>query len=207
MEIEYSEDDKYIDAMLDAIEARSSSVVSFLGIENMPAIKVIIKNNLEEFREDNAKAFGYSVEKLPDWACGFATNNLIEVLTYPLYIQTKGHKDATIDNIINTIIHEFVHSCHDQINENNLTWVAEGFATNLSGQYDNNDSTFMLDASLEDIKNKTVNYSNYYLMFKYLLDNYKKDYILKVLSDCDYQKTITDTVYENTRSIYGVKKH
>ena len=64
----------------------------------------------------------------------------------------------------------------------------------------------MIDASLEDIKNKTVNYSNYYLMFKYLLDNYDKDYIFKVLSDYDYQKAITDSVYESAKSIYGLKK-
>ena len=204
MEIEYSEDDKYIDDIIDKIETKASSIVSYFGIENMPVIKVIIKNDLEEFRKDNAKAFGYNVESVPDWACGFAKNNLIEVLAYPLYIKTKGHTNATIDNLINTILHEFVHSCHYQINKKNLTWVSEGLATNISGQHEN--SNFLLDASLDDIKTKTVNYSNYYLMFKYLLDNYDKDYIFKVISDYDLQNSITQEVYSSVSSLYKRKK-
>lgn len=85
-----------------------------------------------------------------------------------------------------------------------MIWLTEGLSTTLSHQHDNCDKKF--DISLEQLLNNVVSYIYYYTMFEYVLDEYGKDYILKLIKDLDYLKKETPRLYEEVKSLYNNQK-
>lgn len=67
-----------------------------------------------------------------------------------------------------------------------MIWINEGLAIYLSGQ-------------IEKYKNNKINillktYSDYYLAFKWVIENYDKNYNLRLISDVEFQKLETPKI-------------
>ena len=199
MVIEYDSNDAISD-IIDALDKKCEQVVSYLEIKSFgDKVSTIIYNDLNSFREKYIEGSNYykSIDDVPEWICGFSRDNYICVLSFSELHKLKAHANDTMSNYLNFLTHEFIHACHTRLNpDDNVPWVSEGLATNLSNQYDDKKNTFKIDVTREDIRNRNCNYSNYYLMFKYVLDNYDKEFVLKLLSDYDLQESITDDVYD-----------
>lgn len=110
-----------------------------------------------------------------------------------------------MENFKLLIIHKFVHACHRKYSKIKLPiWLAEGLATFLSHQYDGKELSF--NASLEQIINGGTSYINYYTMVSYALNNYGKDYILRLLRDEEYLERETLRLYDEVKLLYKVKE-
>lgn len=207
-ELEYTEkDEEYIDELFEYIEKESKYIVSFFDIDNFDNIVYIkLFDNLNTFRKECSKVKG-GIE-VPLWLCGlsFRRNgiNYIYSLCLEEYRKTDNHNNCTLENLKRLIIHEFVHACHRKYTNIKLpVWLGDGLATYLSHQYDNNN--FIFNASLDEVINGGTSYTNYYIMFSYVLNNYGKDYILSLLKDEEYLKKETVKLYDEASSFYKNK--
>ena len=139
-------------------------------------------------------------KKVNDWEVGRAINNQkecrIDLLCLSERKKCKGHADDTIDNLLKVTIHEFTHICHFEYcnHRPSMIWFNEALATNLSNQYD----TLDINCSLEDILKGKAYYSNYYVMGKYLLDNYDKNHILELSKNKDLLEKETEKIFIHT---------
>ena len=82
-----------------------------------------------------------------------------------------------------------------------MLWLTEGLATFLAHQYDDKELEF--NATLEEIKVGKTSYTNYYIMFNYVLNTYGKDYILKLIKDEELLQNETNRLYEETKERFG----
>lgn len=201
----YTNDD--IDTkIIDIIRFKMLNVMKFFQIDNMSK-KVIIRiwNDREEFKNVVCKLEGY--DDLPLWAVGNARNEKNEDICYIDKLslaETKKieyHKDATLTDFINSIVHEFVHICHTifcSYNYPDKIWITEGIATYLSDQYPNCD----LNVSKEELfGKKVVTYENYRFLYNYIFENYSYEEILSLLKS---DETVISKIYDefsNSKSI------
>lgn len=202
--LEYSKDDlQYIDDLCYYIDNNSDEIVSFFDITNfVERVNVKLWDDLDEFRKFYKKTFKKDAKSM---VCGFAMNNTIDTLSFNELRKTYNHENSNLDDLKKLVIHEFIHTCHGKIgNMHNMIWLTEGLATTLSHQYDNCDKKF--DISLEQLLNEKVSYIYYYTMFSYVLDEYGKNYILKLIKDLDYLKKETPKLYEEVKALYDDKK-
>lgn len=73
-----------------------------------------------------------------------------------------------------------------------IKWISEGAATYLSGQYENSDE---INCTFEQLIDH-CSYPNYRAMFAYVLENYGKDYILKLIDDEELLKNETKRLFD-----------
>ena len=73
----------------------------------------------------------------------------------------------------------------------------------LSGQRDN--ETLDFNYTLDEIKGDNC-YKGWFVLTKYILDNYDKEYFLELVSDDDYAEEELPRLYEETKSFYDSKK-
>jgi hypothetical protein len=211
MIINYTAKDlNYIEEMSKIIESSSKEITNFFGIEKIePKIEIYLYDSLDKFRKKYIE-LGYNLENdgtVPLWVSGFAYNEVeAHTLCLEEYRKTRSHENDDVSDLEQLILHEFVHGCYNYFignknNYNHIAWLSEGLATTLSHQYDKKD--FVFTASLDEMENGCQNYSNYHLMFSYVLNKYGKDYILNLINDNDVAVQITPKLYEETRKYYN----
>lgn len=165
-------------------------VMEFFKLKELnKKVNIRIWDNSADFREECEKLSGY---ELPFWAVGMARNEKDEEYSYidklSLEEQKKidYHKNATLDDFIKSIVHEFVHVCHTQFCNYDYPeepWVSEGIATYLSNQYPDSDYTVSID---KVFGYDEVPYQNYRCLYNQIFQSYSYDDILKLLnSDLD----------------------
>jgi hypothetical protein len=207
MIINYTNSDHaYIDLICLKIEMISKEIVSFFEIKDDFKINITIFDNLDDFRNKIINEMPHLLEdnKVPAWICGVSTKTGIYTLSLAEYRKTKSHENGTINDIMYLILHEFTHSCFRILNkEKTCAWLSEGCATTISRQYQNISKPFT--ANLEDMEEGCSNYNNYHLMFKYVLDTYGKDYILKLIKNTDLVKNETPKLYNEVVNYYNKK--
>ena len=199
--IEYTKDDlNYIDDLVNYLKNNYKDIMNFFNLKEFnKKIEIKLWNDINLYRKDmNDK---YNI-KVPDWevARGYRgkKGRNIDLLSLKEYKKSKGHENDTLDNLLKVIIHEFVHVCQFEYNNSTptLTWFNEALATNISHQYEG--YTLSLDVSLDSIIKGQASYINYYTMGKYLLNNYPKEYILKLSKDNDLLIKDTPKIYKET---------
>lgn len=201
--LEYSEDDSiYIDDLCDYIDRNSDEIIDFFEIKNFgEKVNVKLWDNVEEFRKNYKKTFKRDAKK---WICGFAISNTINTLSLKEYKKTYSHENSNLEDLKKLVMHEFTHSAHGKVgNTKNMKWLTEGLATTLSHQWDNSEKKF--DISLEQLLNDTISYVYYYTMFSYILEEYGKNYILKLIKNLNYLNEETPRLYEEIKSLYSSK--
>lgn len=207
-ELEYTEKDKeYINSLCSYIELHSEEILLFFDFDTFEeSVNIKLFDDLETFREACSEIWKDKI--IPKWLCGVSFRNngkdYIYTLSLDEYKKTDGHNNCTLENLKRLIIHEFVHTCHGKYSNIKLPiWLGEGLATFLSHQYDGIELSF--DASLEQIINGGTNYINYYTMFYHTLNNYGKNYILKLLRNENFLEKETTKLYDEVKTLYKNK--
>lgn len=130
---------------------------------------------------------------VPDWLVGTSIFNKRQIIYLSLhdYKSTSNPmKDEPFDNAFDyykkTILHEFVHFVYGLYREKNnkgntIRCFGEGIACYLSGQRDGKNIKFK--ASCEKLLSGGASYDQYYLVTKYLVENYDKNFVLQMLSN------------------------
>lgn len=193
LDISYSESDlEYISEIAEFLDKNTDEIVSFFEITDFgEKIHLTLYNDLNTFRTDTQRITN---KVFPDWFCGLSYSNCIMVLSLSEYVKTKGHEKHTLNDLERLILHEFVHSCHRRVSKINCAWLAEGLACTLSHQYDK--ARLVINASLEDILSKTVDYKNYNTLLRFAYTTYGKEYILKLIHDNKFLIAETPKLYK-----------
>lgn len=203
----YNEEDKDLIKGLDEyINKDAEDIYSFFDptLERKKAEIHIIPTK-EEY--DNIVKKRRNVDIVPKWDIGNTGEGIITFVSLNDYNNTehacilKDYNKA-IDDYNKTIVHEYVHFVSILYKKKNnigksLKYLDEGIAQYLSHQRDNLKRDFHY--SLEDILESKSCYMGYYLMVKYILDNYGKEYYLKLLSDNDYALEETKKIYKQIK--------
>ena len=201
LELEYTEEDLvYIEDFKKELEKYYDLILSFFNLKKLNRnIKMKFWNNTTGFRRFLAEL---NTKKTDLWEVGRTTSNAkssrIDILSYKEFIKCQGHENQTIQDLIKVCIHELVHFVQFDYNNHTyiMTWLSEALATNLSGQYENKEVYF--NTTLDEIIRGKSNYCNYYLMGKYLLEEYNKEYILKLVRDNELVKKETPRIFKET---------
>lgn len=207
MIIEFTEKDlDYFDSFIKRLEEVSNEIVAFFDMNEFgEKINIKIYDSLDEFRDYCfSRKFLDSTGNVPLWLCGLTCDFNIVTLTLDEYRKTKGHYNATLEDLEMLILHEFTHACENKkrkVSKKHYLWLSEGLASSLSHQMDKVEP--MLNATLDQmIDGEHVDYKNYYAMFKYVLDNYGRDYILSLVDNYDLLISDTPRLYEEAREYY-----
>lgn len=204
--IKYTNNDKdYIDEIEKYLLNEIENIINFFEIDNYGE-KIIINlfdsiNKLWELHNDlynTIEKYG----KVPEGVCGFSVKNNIFTLTYSEFIKSKGHENSSLNDLKKLILHELIHCIHAKKNTKTLykIWLSEGIATTLSHQYDGKEKQF--DTTFEDLNNGKCYYSNYNAIFEYILNNYEKEYIMKLINDYQFLENETLKLYNETVIYY-----
>lgn len=163
-------------------------------------IVITIYENLEVYRKhlyeiDSSKY--ETINDVPNWICANCENNIgINILTLNEYKKTNKHENATIEDFLQTLMHEFTHYCYHKLSFPNLLWVEEGLAINLSGQINTK-------YKVKSVNNPLKGYNDFALGMKYVLDNYDKDYVKKLISNVDFQKEENPRLFKEIENYYA----
>ena len=184
--IEYTNNDiSYIDKLCDDIDNKALEIMKYFNID-----KIDEKFNIKLIA--TKKEFSKIIRELihfedDEYGIGFVKDKVMYCLSYLDYKSTY-YKNDNYDDFIKTIIHEFVHTCHmTAVKGMSIKCINEGLACYLSHQDENEE--LKLDCSIEDIlENKLIDYKNYYVIMKYIIDNYDKEYVDKMIYDKEFAK-------------------
>lgn len=196
--IYYGNNEDFISKLSNNLEDKLTSILSFFEIEKLNK-KIIIKiiSNKNEFDDIFYKVHNFK----PDLnAMGFYYNGEIIYLSYNGLAGTN-HKNDSYETYINILIHECVHFIHGIITNDkmSLRCLNEGIALYLGKQYNEIDYA-KFNCELEDLLNqKNIDYYNYYLLMCFLIDNYEKNYILKILKDSNYAYHELENIVSNLK--------
>lgn len=196
--IYYGNNEDFISKLSNNLEDKLTSVLSFFEIEKLNK-KIIIKiiSNKNEFDDIFYKVHNFK----PDLnGMGFYHNGEIIYLSYNGLAGTN-HKNDSYETYINILIHECVHFIHGIITNDkmSLRCLNEGIALYLGKQYNEIDYA-KFNCELEDLLNqKNIDYYNYYLLMCFLIDNYEKNYILKILKDSNYAYHELENIVSNLK--------
>lgn len=200
MDIEYTDNDlEYIDYISNEIENKSKEIVDFFEINDFDKkVKIVLFDSVDKFRNFYKETFKREPK---DYVCGFSKGDSVYTLSLNEYKKCLSHEESTIEDLIKLILHEFTHSVHSKRNSNMpCMWLNEGAATYLSNQYEDKKE---IRCSLDDFINKKCFYSDYKLMFEYVLNTYGKEYILKLIDDKELLDKDSKRLFEEAKKYYN----
>lgn len=197
--IEY-DDIVYIDKIVEKLEKEMRRILDFFELNNLSKKKKVkIWNNILEYQKHLEKY----VPKYYEWMIADTYDGNINVLSIEQCKKTKSHFDIELEKFLKNIIHEFVHSCQQEINSNskNVEWFWEALATNLGNPFDHVTS---IQCAKEDLMNDFNslfnNYNTAYTIGKYMIEKLSHNKILEYVKN--REKLINDT----DEIIIGAKK-
>ncbi len=181
-----------IDELASYLDSEAHKVFEFFDVEK-PKEKVEI--NIIPTKKEYDKLFKIknnwkSTDEVPNSSRGCLTlDGTI------LYLSINDYKNTThafdqkdyhkaVTEYKKTLLHEYVHYVNSLFNKKhncNFTakYLFEGIAIYLSGQSKNKETKF--DYSLEQLSGNSNNfYDGYYLLTKYLLENYNRSFVLEL---------------------------
>ncbi len=201
--IEYTDNDlPYIDRLCKDIDNKAKEIIAYFNIDKINerfSLKLI----------STKKEFSQTIKELThfeddEYGTGFVKDKKMYCLSYLDYKSTY-YKDETYDDFVKTIIHEFVHTCHMFVVKGmSIRCINEGLACYLSKQYENKE--IELDCSIEDIlENKYIDYKNYYIILKYIVENYDDNYVHEMIYNKEFAKKEIANVFQNLNFEKNVK--
>ena len=191
----------YFDEIVDHIKSNESKILSFFNLDKLPN-KVNIKLvSYEPFKEFIISKYGEILE----YVCGDsdAKSYTIRILNVDDQIKYTNHKDASVDQIKSTALHEIVHQCHHVFHNDyrRITWFLEGLATNLSNQ--KYEICSLDDCDFDMLRSDFRHYSNAYqfsyTLVNYILNNYSDDEIERLCKDPDYLRSRADKIFDEAK--------
>lgn len=182
--IECDKELSYIEDIILTLENNTYNILNFFELDKLSEIKkVIIFNKREKYKEHMLQF----VPEFKDWMCADTYDGNINLLEISEAKKSEEHKDMNLDEFTKCILHEFVHSCQQELNSNSggNSWYWEALATNLSGQkYTevslSNCDFSKLQSDFYSVKNA---YSYSFTIGKYMLENYSKNKLLEYIKN------------------------
>jgi hypothetical protein len=184
---------KTIDDIEQKLEASYSDIQSFFDLGSDQRGKVIVYENVEEFQ----RAYLGVILSLVygDWANGAAYQDLV-LVTSP---ENPG-SEHTYDDILEIIVHEYVHTLVYQKNEMPNIWLDEGVATYLAGQKSTLPPQIPGFEALqaEDMGTFLDNdgYAFSYVYVEYLAKVYGNEKVIRLLETNDYEDVFGKSAME-----------
>lgn len=180
--VSYDENTSYIPEVVNYLELKTDAIMKFFELDSLSSkIKIIIYDDLELYKKHIEQFYEYH-----DYMCADTNDGNINILSIEEARKTKEHAYMTVDNLKSTIVHEFVHICQQQKEEEHIegdiVWFWEGLATNLGNP--EAFSKVRINASNEEIEEFISLSQNYPIAFtigKYMLSNYSHKDILEYI--------------------------
>lgn len=206
-------DSDLIEGLSSYLDDHAEEIYSFFEVEP-PKDKVIINiiPTKKEYDDLCRQRLGLNLDDpVPDWLIGNCSDRgVITYLSLHDYNSTVSHayKEEDYPQVLEyykkTIVHEYVHFVHKIFNKihNRIypaKFLGEGIACYLSKQREG--KTLFLKSSKEKIANdKNTSYDDYYLITKYLVENYSKEYVLEVFQGTrDHAIELLNEIYDKVK--------
>ena len=148
--IEYDKEIDYMSNIISTLENHTIEILEFFELEKLSQKKkVVIFTDREKYK----KHLLPFVKEFKEWMCADTYDGNINLLEMSEARKSKEHEDMDMDEFIKCILHEFVHSCQQEWNENSkgVSWYWEALATNLSNQ--DYSPVSLEDCDFEKLKN------------------------------------------------------
>lgn len=188
----------YINDFIEYLNVNTTRIMNFFNLDELPKkIKINITVNKKQFDKVYFEAYK---EDAYDFAFGFAKNNTINYISFCEFNNVPKHENDTYDYYKKTIVHEFVHICNQVFSKFSIPCLSEGLAVYLSGQLDNADIKF--NYTKEELINGRINYRQYYLFVKYIIENYSHEFILNLYKSEEFFYKNFDQLYDEARNYY-----
>lgn len=178
-------------------------------------VEINIIPTKKEYDEISKKIRG--IDSIPKWSIGLSHENKIEYVSLHDYKNTahafsEDKYFEKLDYYKKTIVHEYVHFVAGlYLKKNNCDYPAkflnEGIATYLSGQKDNMNIPF--NYTIEDIIESKSSYDAWYLLTKYIIEEYGKEYFLKLFGNNELAVKEAPRLFGEAREYYekGLEKN
>ncbi len=207
----YSEEDSnLIKELNDYIDENIEEICDFFELKNRNNKAIIeIFHTKEKIDIEVSKAKEVDVSSIPNWLIGFSCSDKIYFLSLRDYKSTPYKDKTDLEEYKKTILHEYIHYIVGLFSiENNCDYphkaLNEGIAQYLSHQRDRN--IIELKHDLSEVLDGTRAYSEWYLITKYILDNYSKDYFLELLKDKNKTREFITDNFDNIKNMKQVKR-
>ena len=172
------------------------NILDFFDLDSVSGVNVYIKtkNDFDEI----VKSIRKNDLEVPKWMVGLSDyNGNIYCVSLNDYKNTShsivlSNYDNALLEYKKMIIHEIVHHVNIEFcNKMNYPtppkYLSEGIAQVLSNQKEKLKNVF--NYSLEDILHSDNCYNGWYLLTKYILNNYSKEYYLSLFKNNEYANT------------------
>lgn len=189
------------------------SIYHFFNIGIKDKIKINIIPKKEIFDEKLMKEFNMSSVSKSSRGFFSYSENTVYYLSINDYDKTT-HDKNDVENYKRTLVHECIHYINNLFNiENNCgstaIYLREGIAVYLSHQ--NDDKNLIFDYTLDDFfTNSKVTkncYAGYYLIVKYLVEHYNKDFVLNLFTSSRQANLfLKDQLYNKAYAFYNKKQ-
>ena len=171
-------------------------------------VEINIIPTKKEYDEISKRIRG--VDSIPLWSIGMAHDNKIEYVSLHDYKNTshafsEDKYYERLDYYKKTIVHEYVHFVGGLYLKKNkkeypAKYINEGIATLLSGQKDNADIQF--NFKIEDILESKSSYDAWYLLTKYIIEKYGKEYFLSLFGNRELALKEAPRLFEEAKEYY-----
>ena len=198
--------------MIIETQSRYSYIISWAfvllamqGVENMVNW---LRGGLNEYKKHIEQFTDYK-----DWMCADTFDGNINMLSIEECHKTKSHEFTDVKHFKTTIAHEFVHICHQELQQSKEdmgdAWFWEALATNLGNPEQFNLSTF--NTTSEELINKfndiSYGYGIAYTIGKHMLSTYDQETILNYVKNPKLLIQDTPRLIEETKEyIKTIKK-
>ncbi len=194
----------YFNDVVDHIEKNERRILDFFKLEKLPNKVKILILSYEPFKEFIISKYG----EILSYICGDSNSSThtIRILNVDDQVKYTTHKDADVEKIQDTALHEIVHQCHhiyitDYTGYKQTTWFSEGLATNISNQkyeiQDLNQCNF--DELKTDFRHYKGNYRYAYTIVNYVLNNYSDEEIEKLYKNPTYVRESANKIFEEAK--------
>lgn len=194
----------YFDEVVNYIIKNEKRILDFFKLEKLPNKVNILILSYEPFKEFIISKYG----EILSYICGDSNSSThtIRILNVDDQIKYTTHKDADVEKIQDTALHEIVHQCHhiyitDYTGYKQTTWFSEGLATNISNQkYEIEDLNQCNFKELKnDFKHYKGSYRYAYTIVNYILNNYSDEEIERLYKNPDYVRESANKIFEEAK--------
>lgn len=195
----------YLDVLEEKLNQESSRILRFFGLD---ALRQQKKIKIWTDREKYRKYLEQYVDKYYEWMDGDTHDGNINMLSIEECRKTKAHQDMTLEEMLEVITHEFVHTCQQEINPDafNVEWFWEALATNLANPFDHVASMQCEDDELIYHLNAVpYSYEICFTIGKFMLESYSHKTIMDYVRNPDKLRKDAKTIFKKEREWFRKK--
>ena len=191
----------YINEVIDYLDEQIPGILEFFKLTKISSKKeIVIWTDINEYKKHIEEFTEYK-----DWMCADTFDGNINMLSIEECQKTEAHKYEGIEHFKTTIAHEFVHICHQEVQQSKEdmgdAWFWEALATNLGnpsqfGLTPINITSEELINSFNEIK---YGYGIAFTIGRYMLSTYDNDTILNYVKNPNLLLTDTPRLIGETK--------